>query len=63
MLITAHQLATKVKELREEQKKYFKTKDPVILIKCKQLEKQVDTVVESVLSFQVPVTGNLFKQD
>lgn len=61
MLITAHQLATKTKELRDLQKKYFKTRDVVVLQKCKYVEKEVDTMVDSVMNFQQPVTGNLFE--
>ena len=31
-----------VKEMRDTQKKYFKTRDYLVLAKSKQLEKQVD---------------------
>lgn len=60
MQVTASQLAKKVKELRDNQKKYFKTRDIMVLQECKKVEKEVDMLVESVLAFQHPVTGNLF---
>lgn len=52
MQVSAPQLAKKVKELRDLQKKYFKTRDITLLQSCKKTEKEVDEMVESVLRYQ-----------
>jgi len=59
-MITAPELATAVKELRDLQTEYFKTKDWKVLGRCKTQEKKVDSMVNNVLNAQVPKTGNLF---
>jgi hypothetical protein len=61
MPITAAQLAKSVKDLRDVQKLYFKSRDVIVLQKAKHLEKEVDLMVESVLSYKHPETGNLFE--
>lgn len=62
-MITANELAKKTKELRDAQKIFFKTKDWRALEKCKKIEKEVDTMVDAVLAFQHPTTGNLFENE
>ena len=37
-----------VKELREKQTKYFRTRSPFLLTDCKNLEKKVDTMIEQI---------------
>jgi hypothetical protein len=58
-MITAIELAKKVSEMRETQKKYFKTRDVHTLEKSKRLEKQVDKMTCTVFTHN-PVPGSLF---
>ncbi|SDC53592.1 hypothetical protein [Williamwhitmania taraxaci] len=62
-MITAHELAAKVDEMLNEQQKYFKTKDILQLQKCKRVEKEVRTMVQTIKSFQHPQTLNLFDNE
>lgn len=44
--MTPEQFKQLVKEMREAQKQYFKTRDYAVLDKSKKLEKQVDAELE-----------------
>lgn len=44
---TYEELAALVKEMRDTQNRYFKTKDQDILMKSKKLEKQVDDYISN----------------
>ena len=50
--------ADAVKRLRETQKRYFKTRDPELLRESKQLEKELDALIENMDT--VTVQGRLF---
>jgi hypothetical protein len=41
-----HEFLEMVIEMRELQKKYFKTRDKMILAKSKEMEKKVDAAIE-----------------
>ena len=56
--MTARQFYEKVKEMRQAQKLYFKTKRTDYLRKSKVLEKEIDQEIERVESILSP-SGNL----
>jgi len=60
MLVSAQMLATEVKKMRDQQKEYFKRRDPVVLFNCKAQEKKVDELTTHVLTKQQVHQGNLF---
>lgn len=62
MLITANQLAKKVKEMRDLQKSYFKDKKQSTLYSAKFTEKEVDAMIDSILKYQPARSGDLFEQ-
>lgn len=62
-MITAAQLATKGKEMREAQSEYFRTKKFAQLDRCRRLEREFDNMVNQVLTAQTPRTGDLFNQN
>ena len=59
--INAKDLAAKVKEMRDTQKEFFKTKQFPALDKARRLEREVDGMIDTVLAYGQPVTGNLFE--
>jgi len=62
MPITAYQLAKQVQTTRAMQKEYFKKRDVTLLAVCKKAEKDLDTMIESVINYQAPQMGNLFEK-
>ncbi|MCD8285606.1 MAG: hypothetical protein LUD50_00035 [Clostridia bacterium] len=54
------QFARLVKEMRDAQWKYFRTRSFVWLNEAKGKEAEVDAVVKRILEGPVPETGNLF---
>lgn len=59
-MITAPELASAVKDMREAQNAFFKTKQFADLDKAKKAEKKVDGMVKQILTAQVPQCGKLF---
>ena len=59
-MITSKVLAKKVKEMREAQNEFFRTKQYSTLDRARSLEREVDRLIKEVLSYGEPVTGNLF---
>jgi hypothetical protein len=48
--MTVEELARKVLKMRRAQKEYFRTRSSAVLEESKRLEKQVDQVVDEVLT-------------
>lgn len=51
--ITINEFAKLVKEMRFNQKRYFRLRKPDILETCKKLEKQVDDIVSELTDSQM----------
>lgn len=61
-MISGKELAATVKDMRDLQKDYFKTRDPIVLQKCKAIESKVDNMVKAVLNHEPEEKQlNLFK--
>ena len=61
--MNARQFFDKVSEMREWQKKYFKTHSSTALSRSKQLEKEVDEEiarVNTIIGKEIPKQPNLF---
>ena len=61
-MITSKELATKVKAMREAQNEYFRTKQFSCLDKARKIEREVDGMVNEVLTHVDAIPGNLFNQ-
>lgn len=51
--ITIEDLARKVKEMRQAQRNYFKTRAPKYLDRSKEMEREVDGITEEILNPQI----------
>lgn len=61
-MITSKELAKKVKEMRKAQTLFFRTKQFRALDNARRLEREVDQMVDEVISYGQPVSGDLFNQ-
>jgi hypothetical protein len=51
--MNAQQFYTKVKQLREAQRRYFKDRNSRDLMKCREIERELDTEIERVEKLRV----------
>lgn len=63
--MTVLQLAARVKEVRDAQRAYFRTRDKAVLATSKRLERELDATVDRLLGPATPVSlpgqGELFE--